>query len=250
MRVKDITFSTPAENLLFDDVLLALAEAGEAAEGMLRFWESDAPFIVLGRSGVAERELQLDAVGFSGIPVLRRSSGGGTVVQGKGCLNYALVLPKTLDRRLADVRDSYRWISEKVLGVLREGGVDAVFQPISDLALADGQKKFSGNAQRRARSFILHHGTLLYRFNLAQIARLLAMPLDVPPYRQGRGHLEFVTNIDLDPAIFKKGLIRVLGGAPPETTLNVQEAQMLARFHQERRVSVEFGTLSNPVSSR
>ncbi len=255
MRVKDITFAEPADNLLFDDVLLAQAESGGGASaGAMRFWESETPFIVLGRSGVAERELRPDTVRAAGIPVLRRTSGGGTVVQGRGCLNYALVLPKALDRCLDDVRGSYRWISEKILAVLRETGVEAVFQPISDLALADGNRKFSGNAQRRTRSFILHHGTLLYDYDLGRIERLLAMPVEVPPYRQGRGHLEFVTNIGLDPEAFKRGLVRVFGGGEVETALDAQDAQTLARFRQERCVRVElpddYGLRGEPSTNR
>jgi lipoate-protein ligase A len=249
MRVKDITFAEPADNLLFDDVLLAQAEpGGGVSAGVLRFWESAVPFIVLGRSGAAERELRLDAVRASGIPVLRRMSGGGTVVQGRGCLNYALVLPKVLDRQLEDVRGSYRWISEKILAVLRGTGVEAVFQPISDLALADGNRKFSGNAQRRTRSFILHHGTLLYDYDLGRIEQLLAMPVEVPPYRQGRGHLEFVTNIGLDPEAFKRGLIRIFGAGEPERVLSTQEAEGLAAFRRDRPVPVEFNGMNRSGS--
>ncbi len=236
LRVKDITFSNPADNLRFDNVLLALAVDGTAPAGFIRFWEAGAPFIVLGRRGQADRELRQEPVRANGIPVLRRTSGGGTVVQGKGCLNYALVLPKALDPHLDQVEGSYRWISARLIETLREHGVNAVFQPVSDLAV--GQRKFSGNAQRRTRAFVLHHGTLLYDFDLKLIERLLAMPPSVPPYRQGRGHLEFVTNVSLDPEHFKISLADRFGGGGAECHLTAQESAKLAELRQMPDIAV------------
>ena len=91
MQLRDISFPTPQENITFDDVLLNLAEKHEAGE-YLRFWESPSVFVVLGRIGRAEIDVNATNTKTDGIPVLRRSSGGGTVVQGPGCLNYSLIL--------------------------------------------------------------------------------------------------------------------------------------------------------------
>ena len=98
MLLKDISFPTPEVNILFDEVLLFLAEKGQAGE-VLRFWESPVPFIVLGRTGKEEDDIYLQKAKEHHIPVLRRASGGGTVLQGKGCLNYSLVLPQNRPAR-------------------------------------------------------------------------------------------------------------------------------------------------------
>src|ERR671925_413734 len=87
LRVLEWTFDSPEHNLAFDDTLL------DSECATLRFWESRCHFVVLGRSGRPEQEVNMPACETAGIPVLRRSSGGGTVLQGPGCLNYALVLP-------------------------------------------------------------------------------------------------------------------------------------------------------------
>ena len=49
MIIKDISFKSPEENLLFDEVLLKMAEESEGQE-FLRFWESEETFVVLGRA--------------------------------------------------------------------------------------------------------------------------------------------------------------------------------------------------------
>ena len=101
------------------------------------------------------------------------------------------------------------WISQKAIDALKPLGVEAVFRPISDIAVAGSDKKFSGNAQKRGKNYILHHGTILYDFDLSLIPKYLTIPKDVPDYRQGRSHLDFVTNIPIDPAVFKVNMCRV-----------------------------------------
>jgi lipoate-protein ligase A len=173
----------------------ALFQALESAGGeeSLRVWESPSPVVVLGRGGVAARDVNLDACAADDVPIARRDSGGGAVVLGPGCLNYSLLL--SLDRRpwLRDVRASY----QEILGWL----IDALPIPAleiqggSDLVL-DG-RKVSGNAQRRGARALLHHGTLLYAFDAHLSERYLKEPVRRPAYRGERRHTEFLGNLPL-----------------------------------------------------
>ena len=88
------------------------------------------------------------------IPVLRRSSGGGTVLQGKGCLNFSLVLSKEYNPHIGDLRKSYQFILGKVVTVLELLGIESKVHPVSDIALAENRKKISGNAQKRSKKYI------------------------------------------------------------------------------------------------
>jgi lipoate-protein ligase A len=58
-------------------------------------------------------------------------------------------------------------------------------------------RKFSGNALRCKRQHLIYHGTLLYDYPLANIARYLGQPARMPEYRAGRAHESFVTNLPL-----------------------------------------------------
>lgn len=209
MRLRDLSFPNPEDNINCDEALFRLADKSGDIE-YLRFWESPVYFIVLGRIG-SEADDVADLAKLQGIPVLRRSSGGGTVVQGPGCLNYTLVLSKVNRPILNDLRASYEWISNKVIEALDSLGVKARFHPISDIALAGSDCKFSGNAQRRGKTHILHHGTILYDFDLDLISKYLKMPKDIPEYRKARIHKDFVSNIQIDPALFKKALSAAFG---------------------------------------
>ena len=91
MRCLEATFPTPAENLACDEALVDWCEKGKADE-ILRFWEAGRYFVVLGHGGKVAAEIDLAACRSLGVPVLRRLSGGGTVLQGPGCLSYSLIL--------------------------------------------------------------------------------------------------------------------------------------------------------------
>ena len=143
------------------------------------------------------------------VPIVRRASGGGTILQGRGCLSYTLVLDYNRDPRLRDVRGSYHFILEQVrqalMGLL--AGVQHV--GISDLA-AEG-RKFSGNAQQRKRSFLLHHGTILHHFDINEIGRYLRVPHTQPAYRQERAHTDFLQNLPASAGELKGGCASLAG---------------------------------------
>ncbi|MBF0479552.1 MAG: lipoate--protein ligase family protein [Candidatus Omnitrophica bacterium] len=229
MIVRDISFQSPQENILFDEVLWSLAESGQG-EACLRFWESSVYFIVLGRIGKPEQDIDLIAAQKDQIPVLRRASGGGTVVQGPGCLNYSLILPKNLDAKLPDIRKSYDFILNKVVKVISQFGCPCQYFPISDIALLDSEKKFSGNAQKRGRHFILHHGTILYDFDLNQIPQYLKMPKDIPSYRQNRPHTDFVSNIPISVIEFKRLMAQEFSAIQTIDQVFGLENQLLQQF--------------------
>jgi lipoate-protein ligase A len=188
-----------AENLALDSALFRALEDGSGTEA-LRVWESREPVVVLGRSGMVERDVADEA----DVPVLRRESGGAAVVLGPGCIAYSLVLSLEERPALRDVRASYRAILGWVVRTLAVPGLETCGS--SDLAIAG--RKVSGNAQRRGQSALLHHGTLLYRFNPAWMS-VLKHPGREPDYRRGRSHDEFVTNLPLDGAEIRHRLARL-----------------------------------------
>src|SRR2546429_1422151 len=91
MNYCDLTFPTPEQNLACDEALLDAAEAGEPGEA-LRLWEPQTSFVVLGYANKSAIEVNLPFCETNGIPVLRRCTGGGAVLQAPGVLNYCLIL--------------------------------------------------------------------------------------------------------------------------------------------------------------
>lgn len=231
MRCLDLSFAEPEKNLACDEVLLDDAEAGRGGE-CIRFWESPIHFVVLGTSQRLRDEVCVEACTRDAIPVLRRCSAGGCVLQGPGCLNYSLVLDQEKTPPLRGIRSSYRYIFERIVTAAHAQGVDLRHEGISDLVHAD--RKVSGNAQRRKKRFILHHGTLLLKLDLDLIRRYVAEPSERPAYRGARPHATFVENIDVSSAKLKETLREAFGAVPPVDVLSADELAQVEQLAEER----------------
>ncbi|MBU3759564.1 MAG: lipoate--protein ligase family protein [Candidatus Omnitrophica bacterium] len=204
MQIIDLTLESPEANLALDEALLDHCEAGHPSE-ILRFWESPDVFVVAGYSNKIHREVNVPYCRGAGIPILRRSSGGGTVLQGPGCLNYALILDIRKNPCLESIRATNTYIMERNARALSRAA-QKEFCVRGHTDLADGPVKFSGNAQRRRRNFLLFHGTFLIDFDMPLISRALQMPSSQPDYRENRSHEDFVRNLNLDRELIKRAL--------------------------------------------
>ena len=115
------------------------------------------------------------------------------MVLGPGCLNFTVGLSLTSYPELEDVALSFRAVLERVAAALNISGV--TLEGGTDLAL--NGMKVSGNAQRRGRHALIHHGTLLYAFDSSLATRYLKDPRRQPSYRAGRQHRDFIGNLPL-----------------------------------------------------
>ncbi len=255
MTCLDLTMPTPAENLACDEALLDFAEAGGAANGWLRFWEPESAFVVVGYANPVATEVNVPACQRAGVPVFRRCSGGGTVLQGPGCLNYALILKIDPGGPLDGIAAANRFIMERHRGALEkllasepgfrnppaapkpgEGGKPEVaVQGHTDLAI--NGRKFSGNAQRRRKHYLLFHGTFLLRFDLALVETFLRMPARRPEYRHDRAHGDFLINLDLPGDSVKRALREAWhANGPPECV----PRESICRLARDKYVATEW----------
>ena len=226
MHILDLTLPSPEQNLACDEALLDACEGGDAHE-VLRFWEPRQHFVVLGYSSRISSEAKLAACRQARVPILRRISGGGTVLQGPGCLNATLVLRLERHASLQTISGTTAFILERH----RQALEPAVGRPVerrglSDLAL-EGMK-FSGNAQRRKRGCVLFHGTFLLDMDLSLVDRLLALPSRQPDYRRNRAHQAFLMNLRLPAETVKRAVAEAWGATEPLAAVPMRRIAQLA----------------------
>src|SRR5262249_21250461 len=101
MYFLDQSLPTLAENLALDEALLLDAETG--GPEALRLWRCPAHAVVLGAGGRLADDVDEAACRADDVPIARRSSGGGTVLLGPGCLCFSLILRFDRDPALADL---------------------------------------------------------------------------------------------------------------------------------------------------
>lgn len=195
MELLNVTYPTPEENLACDEALLNAVEADEAGE-CLRFWESETRFIVLGVAQTVRDHVDVRQCAADNVPILRRCSAGGCVIQGPGSLNYTLALRYANRPETQTIRGSYCYILNRIAAEFQGIGLEVRHRGISDLAWND--RKISGNAQRRRKYAFLHHGTLLYGPHNDWMQRYLLEPADRPDYRGSRTHEAFIARLPFD----------------------------------------------------
>lgn len=224
MKHLDWTLPSPEANLAADEALLEWAEAHAATEAdveRLRFWTPDRPFVVVGYGQQPEREVNLEACRRLNLPVFKRCSGGGTVLQAPGCFNYSLILRIQRGSPTESILGTNRFILERHRQALTRmlGWAEhrIRLQGQTDLTLDD--RKFSGNAQRRRRACLLFHGTILLAMPLDLMEAVLPLPSRQPEYRQNRSHARFLTTLPASAAQVRQALIRAWDADTPAPPL-------------------------------
>ncbi len=168
------------------------------------------PTIVMGISAKAEEMVNLNAVQSSPrqIPLLRRFSGGGTVVVDEKTLFFTLILSKShIPSTSHGPKEYLQWVFHTIA---------PAFKPYSltlaenDFALYD--KKIGGNAQCFTKDRLLHHTSFLWEWDQEKM-KLLRHPSKIPAYRRDRKHHDFCGKLQEyfpQPSIIMKGILECL----------------------------------------
>ncbi len=167
LLVCDVPGVDPAANLALEEALVRAIPRVP----LLRIWQNDA-CVVLGRGQRMDREANLVACAASGVPVLRRASGGGAVYHDRGNLNITMAVPGWAPGLAGD-------LAELVAGVLRRLGLTP---EVTKRGVFTGPVKVSGLASQLTRASTLAHATLLVTTPASRVwAFLTPAPLDARP---------------------------------------------------------------------
>lgn len=144
------------------------------------------PAVILGISGKREEHLHEDKLTQHNIPVIRRFSGGGTVVVDQSTCFVSFIF-NTKDKAVAPFPVH---IMEWTAGF---------YAPLFPFRLRDndyviGDRKCGGNAQCITKDRWLHHSTFLWDYD-PHLMGCLQMPSRTPAYRQQRSHSDFLCTL-------------------------------------------------------
>jgi len=160
VRHIELAATDPALNLAAEEWLLRTT-----GDDVFMLWRN-APAVIVGRNQNTRAQIDEDFVRARNIPVVRRLSGGGAVFHDLGNINFTFL---SLGNAGRDI--DFRRFTAPLIEALGEMGVACAFEGRNDLTI-DG-KKISGNAQFLWRDRVLHHGTLLFSAQMADISGAL-----------------------------------------------------------------------------
>ncbi len=158
----------------------------------VRFYRFKPSAVTIGYFQRVESSVNLKEAEMLGVSVVRRITGGGAVYHDeRGELTYSVAGP--LDLFPKDVRQSFRYLCEGVMGVVRRFGLEPQFAGVNDVLI--GGRKVSGSAQTREGGALLQHGTIMYDTDLETLARLISPPREKLSDKGLGSVLERVTTI-------------------------------------------------------
>jgi lipoate---protein ligase len=141
--------------------------------------------IVLGISSNADKHIEnFD----KGIPIIRRFSGGGSVVVDENTIFISFIISKKF-LNFSYPEHIYSWLNNFYKKIFT---IDGFSLKENDFVIFD--KKFGGNAQYIKKDRWLHHTSFLWDFKNSNMD-LLKSPPKIPKYRKNRNHNEFLTKL-------------------------------------------------------
>jgi lipoate-protein ligase A len=235
MRLLEKTLAAPSADLALDEWLLRHADAGTDPSSILRIWERREYSVILGRGSKFADEVRADAPARDGIRVLRRCTGGASVVIGPGCLMYSLILPLHVRPECCSIRAIHEYVLQTMVDGFGRQGMAIVPCGISDLAVRTGNDllKCGGNSLRRGRNHVLYHGTILYDFDLSIVSSCLTHPPREPDYRRGRAHESFLANLPYAREAIRQALVSAWQPRQALEDVDVESIQSLVNERYE-----------------
>ncbi|MFQ5833058.1 MAG: biotin/lipoate A/B protein ligase family protein [Candidatus Thorarchaeota archaeon] len=172
-------------SLAVEETLVRVCSQSTDKTSTLRLWKSDSA-VVIGRFQCVHKEADVLRCERKGIPIARRFTGGGTVYQDTGNLNFTICADRSepyVPRKLPDL---YKTFVGEIAYELQQIGIPARFDKQRSCLRIKG-RKISGTAGwiKRGVSFI--HGTLLINADLLALKKCLEVPSSQPRYLRNDG---------------------------------------------------------------
>lgn len=145
--------------------------------------------IVMGISGKEHELIDIAKVQEAKIPVIRRFSGGGTVITDASTLFSSFIFNHTLLDISPFPESILQWSADfyrQALGIKDFG--------LKEHDYVINNHKCGGNAQYLRKDRFVHHSTFLWDYSEKNMSYLL-LPKKMPTYRQNRTHENFLCTI-------------------------------------------------------
>lgn len=194
--------------------------------------EGSTPAIVMGISGKKEELVDEEKAKALQIPLIKRFSGGGTVVVDENTLFVTFICQKELHDFPAYPEPIMCWTEQIYAQALGHPGFR-----LKENDYVIENRKFGGNAQYIKKDRWLHHSTLLWDYDPAKM-QCLKHPKKTPPYRAGRAHDDFLCRLSefySTPGELMEQLIGAMAHRFPVEEIEL--AQAMALSHPPERQS-------------
>lgn len=173
-------------------------------------WQPQQIVIIIGQSNKAGEAVFVEEAMADGIPIVRRPTGGQTVILSP----RMLVVSAIKNGKPLWFKKYFEIYGNKIIEALCDLGISGLeIKGISDIVLRG--RKISGSAMYHNSRRVFFHAVLNVAESPRLLERYLRYPRTAPEYRAGRSHADFVTSL------FQEGF-----PIPPEEIRRALSARM------------------------
>ena len=137
--------------------------------------------VSLGYFDNANRFLDFNYCKTHDIPVIRRQTGGGTVLLHQGQIFYQFIFSKSNKKIPLKLENVYKYFSSIVIEVYRKIGLEALYKPVADIVIKD--KKISGQGAGDIENMLVFVGNILMDFDFDTMANIISYVKDKKAFK-------------------------------------------------------------------
>jgi len=193
-----------AEPLMAQTFYEAVAVAVDRAlvPSTLLFVQPSKPYVCLGCHQQMEKELDTEYCRGHGLPIIRRSQGGGATYLNSEQLFYQIVASDSSEVIPKKVEALFEKVLAAPIQTYQRLGVEATFKPLNDVMA--GGRKISGNGAGKLGSTTILVGNIIMDLDYDSMAAVLRVPDEKFRDKMAKSMREWVTSLK-----------RELGHVPP-----------------------------------
>jgi lipoate---protein ligase len=216
-----------------------------------------APYACVGYHQDLEKELDLDYCKSVGLPIIRRSQGGGATFLDGGQVFYQIVAKKTNAYPFA-VDAMFQKLLTVTIETYRYFGVAAEFKPLNDVVV--NGKKLSGNGASMNGSTSIMVGNVILDMNYDMMARVLRVPDEKFRDKMAKSMREWVSSLKREVAnppsgdevkrVYAEAFQRLLGVKLTKAEPTAEELRIYETETKPRNQSHEWLYMDAPYSIR
>jgi lipoate-protein ligase A len=190
-RLLDLGYSEPLVAQTFYEAVAEAIHRGLSPNTLILL-QPGSPYTCLGYHQDLEKEIDLDFCRQAGLPVIRRSQGGGATYLDRDQVFYQIV-SKASEAVPRDVGEMFERLLSVTVETYRRLGVSAEFKPLNDVVV--GGRKISGNGAGMHESASILVGNVILDLDYDLMAQVLRVPDEKFRDKMAKSMREWVTTL-------------------------------------------------------
>jgi len=186
----------PVDGYVMTNLYEAIGEAvsDETSLNTLILDHPSKPFVNIGYHQQVEREINLDYVRAMGFDLVRRSIGGGTILDGPWEQDYFVVVNRRSAECPSDILGFYPKFLKPIVHSLRRFGLDATIREPNDILV--GGRKISGNGAVTINNANVLAGDILLECPVDLMTQVLRAPSEKFRDKLAKSTAEWLTSLN------------------------------------------------------